>query len=277
MEETSICVIDQEGKLVLETKVETDPDAIFSALEPYAKRLRRVGHEAGSFSPWLQVELQQFGLPVVCLEAYHARAALSAMRNKTGRTDAQGIAHIVRTGWFKQVHVKREESYRLRLLLTHRRNLKRKFLDIENAVRHSIKTFGLKLGSVSRGQFEARMRELKAQDSLIAGIADCVLRARGAVAGVSAAAQARRRCREQGRGLPTLHGHTRGRADQRAGVQASVDDPRRFRRSKTVGAYLGLTAKRWHRGPRSTFPGTSRRPATARSGIRFTRRRPTSC
>jgi transposase len=100
MEETSICVIDQEGKLVLETKVETDPNAIFSALEPYAKCLRRVGHEAGSFSPWLQVELQQFGLPMVCLEAYHARAALSAMRNKTDRTDAQGIAHPA-YGWFK--------------------------------------------------------------------------------------------------------------------------------------------------------------------------------
>ena len=132
MEETSICVIDQEGKFVLETKAETDPDAIFSALEPYAQRLRRVGHEAGSLSPWLQLELQQRGLPMICLEAYHARAALSAMRNKTDRTDAQGIAHIVRTGWFKQVHFKSEDSYRLRLLLTHGRNLKRKFLDSQS-------------------------------------------------------------------------------------------------------------------------------------------------
>lgn len=160
-----------------ETKVETDPDAIFAALRPYAERLRRVGHEAGSFSPWLQVELQQRGMPMVCLEAYHARSALSAMRNKTDRTDAQGIAHIVRTGWFKQVHVKSEDSYRLRLLLTYRCNLKRKFLDIENAIRHSIKTFGLKLGAVSRGQFEARVRELvepgKIRWSPVSSIACC--------------------------------------------------------------------------------------------------------
>lgn len=70
-------------------------------LTPFAERPRRFGHEAGSLSPWLQVELQQRGLPAGCLEAYHARAPLSAMRNKTERTDAQGTAHILRTGWLK--------------------------------------------------------------------------------------------------------------------------------------------------------------------------------
>jgi transposase len=249
MDETAICVIDTEGKFVLETKVETDPDAIVTALDPYVGRLRRVGHEAGSLSPRLQVELQQRGLPAVCLEAYHARAALPAMRNKTDRTDAQGIAHILRTGWFKQVHVKSEENYRLRLLLTHRRNLKRKFLDIENAIRHSIKTFGLKLGAVSRGQFEARVRELTARDALIAGIAHCMLRARAAlweeylrlhklvVNAVSRDDVCRRFL-----GIPGI-----GPISALA-FKTSIDDPQRFRRSKTVGAYLGLTARHWQSG-----------------------------
>jgi transposase len=156
MEETAICVIDREGKVVL--KVTTDPDAIFKVLKPYAAKLRRVGHEAGSLSPWLQVELKQRGLPAICVEAWHARAALSAMRNKTDKADARGIAHIMRTGWFREVHVKSDASYRLRLLLTQRHNLKRKFLDIENAIRHSIKTFGLRLGRVGRGEFEMRVR-----------------------------------------------------------------------------------------------------------------------
>jgi transposase len=169
MEETAICVIDRDGKVVLETTAATDPDAIVKVLKPYVSKLRRVGHEAGSLSPWLQVELKQRGISAICLEAWHARAALSAMRNKTDKADARGLAHIVRTGWFRAVHVKSEESYRLRLLLTQRRNLKRKFLDIENAIRHSIKTFGLRVGQVSRGQFEARVRELVADDRLIAG------------------------------------------------------------------------------------------------------------
>ena len=107
------------------------------------------------------VAFKQRGVPAICLEAWHARAALSAMRNKTDKADARGIAHIMRAGWFREVHIKSEESYRLRLLLTQRRNLKRKFLDIENAIRHSIKTFGLRIGRVGRGQFEARVRELE--------------------------------------------------------------------------------------------------------------------
>jgi transposase len=77
--------------------------------------------------------------------------------------------------------VKSEESYRLGLLLTQQHSLKRKFLDIENAIRHSIKTFGLKVGKVSRGQFEARVRDLVAGDPLIAGLTECMLRARAAL------------------------------------------------------------------------------------------------
>jgi transposase len=249
MEETSICVVDQEGKLVLETKVATDPDAIFKALRKYVPRLRRAGHEAGSLSPWLQVELKQRGIPAICVEAWNMRAALSAMRNKTDKADARGIAHIMRTGWFREVHVKSDESYRLRLLLTQRRNLKRKFLDIENAIRHSIKTFGLRVGHVSRGRFEARVRELVAGDALIAGLTDCMLRARAAlwqeylrlhrvvITVVRGDELCRRFMRIPGVGPISALAY-----------KTAVDDPHRFRHSKTVGAYLGLTSRRWQSG-----------------------------
>jgi transposase len=250
MEETAICVIDREGKVVLlEIKVTTDPDAIFKALKPYAAKLRRVGHEAGSLSPWLQVELKQRGLPAVCVEAWHARAALLAMRNKTDKADARGIAHIMRTGWFREVHVKSDASYRLRLLLTQRRNLKRKFLDIENAIRHSIKTFGLRLGRVGRGEFETRVRELVADDRLIASLTDCMLRAPKAlwqeyirlhkvVLEIVRQDELRRRfMRIPGVGPISALAY-----------KTLIDDPRRFRHSKTVGAYLGLTSRRWQSG-----------------------------
>jgi transposase len=242
-------VIDQEGKVMLETSVATDPDAIFAALKNHVRRLRRLGHEAGSLSPWLQVELKQRGLPAICLEAWNVRAALSAMRNKTDKADARGIAHIVRTGWFREVHIKSEDSYRLRLLLTQRRNLKRKFLDLENAIRHSIKAFGLRVGQVSRGEFEARVRELVAGDALIAGLTDCMLRARAAlwqeylrlhkvvVEIVRQDELCRRFMRIPGVGPISA-----------LAFKTSIDDPRRFRHSKTVGAYLGLTSRRWQSG-----------------------------
>ncbi|MCG2633271.1 transposase, partial [Bradyrhizobium sp. WYCCWR 13023] len=92
MDETAVCVVDDKGQVVLETAVVTDPDAVRTALAPYLSRLRRLGHEAGSLSPWLHPELVKLGLPAVCLETLHVRAALKAQRNKTDRADALGIA-----------------------------------------------------------------------------------------------------------------------------------------------------------------------------------------
>lgn len=109
-------MVDDKGKVALQTTVVTDPDAIKLVLKPYLGRLRQVGHEAGSFSPWLHPELLKLGLPVVCLETFHVRSALSAQRNKTDKADALGIAHLMRTGWFRRAHIKSEACYRLRLL-----------------------------------------------------------------------------------------------------------------------------------------------------------------
>lgn len=136
MDETAVCVVDDQGAVRLQAAVVTDPEAIFDILKRFLGRLRRVGHEAGSLSPWLHPELKKLGLPAICLETVHVRAAMSAQRNKTDKTDAIGIAHIMRTGWFRQAYIKSESCYRTRLLLTHQRNLKAKFLDLENAIRH---------------------------------------------------------------------------------------------------------------------------------------------
>jgi transposase len=126
MERTAICVVGDKGEVQMQTEVVTDPDVIAAVLKPFLPRLRRAGHEAGSLSPWLQPELAKRGLPAVCLETKHVRAAMSAQRKKTDAADALRLAHIVRTGWFRHAHIKTESCYRLRLLLTQRRNLKRR-------------------------------------------------------------------------------------------------------------------------------------------------------
>jgi transposase len=123
----------------------------------------------------------ELGLPAVCLETQHVRAALKAQRNKTDKADALGLAHLMRTGWFRRAHIKSESCYRLRLLLTHRRNLKRKFLDLENAIRHSLKTFGIRIKGTGRGGFAPAVREAVAGDALVAEPIDAMLRARAAL------------------------------------------------------------------------------------------------
>jgi len=249
MDETAICVVDDKGNAMLQIAVVTDPEAIKVALKPYLGRLRRAGHEAGSLSPWLHPELLRLGLPVVCLETHHVRAALKAQRNKTDKADALGIAHIMRTGWYRQAHIKTEACYRLRLLLTHRRNLKRKFLDLENAIRHSLKAFGIRLSGTGRGGFAQAVRAAVADDALTTELMDAMLNARAALW--------KEYCRLHDLVVKFVAGHELCRRFmQIPGVgpvtalsfMTAIDDPTRFRRSRDVAAYFGLTSRRWQSG-----------------------------
>jgi transposase len=249
IEETAICVVDEHGEVLLRTAVPTDPEAIGKALAPWAATLKRIGHEAGALSPWLHPELAAIGLPVVCLETRHVRASMNAQRNKTDAADALGIAHLMRTGWFRQAHIKTEACYRIRLLLIQRRNLKRKFLDIENTIRHSLKAFGIRLGKVGRGGMEQAVREAVAGDPMTAGLMDCMLRARHALwveylALHKLATQLAMRdelCRRF-MAIPGVGPITA------LSFSSAIEDPTRFRRSRDVAAYFGLTSKRWQSG-----------------------------
>lgn len=145
-------------------------------------------------------------LPVVCLEALHVRAALRVQRNKADAADALGIAHFVRTGWYKSAHIKSEACYRLRLLRTHRRNLKRKFLDLENAIRHSLKAFGLRLHKVvPRGVRSGRTRRGGRRRAHRRSHEQHARRARGAVERVPASAPVGVGTGGAGRAVPALH------------------------------------------------------------------------
>jgi transposase len=248
---TAICVVNsRDGSVVFEATVATDPAIIFEALAPYRPRLDRVGHEAGAVAPWLHRELTAFGLPMVLLETRHAAAALDVQRNKTDKKDARGLAHLVRSGWYRPVHVKSVESHKLRLLLGHRRTLKRKLRDLENEIRHSLKVFGLRAGPrVQRASFEARIRGLVAHDPLIAGVTESMLHAWAVlwteykrlhqlvVQLVGRDELCRRYCRIPGVGPVTA-----------LTVKAAIDDPLRFVKSKTVGAHFGLTGRRLQTG-----------------------------
>jgi|SRR5579875_1479074 len=168
--ETSICIVDSDGRIVRETKAESAPEAIRIALDRGADRLGRVGIEAQALGIWLHRELTTMGSPMVMVEARHMRASLSAMRNKTDRNDARGIAQMTRMGWYRAVYVKSESVQRLRSLLANRRLLKRKLIDLELHIRGVLRAYELKVGKISRGQFEARIRELIEPADFIFGV-----------------------------------------------------------------------------------------------------------
>ncbi len=249
LEETSICVVDSDGVIVAERKVASEPREIAEALLALGLVFERVGLEAGPLSPWLHDGLHSEGLPAICIETRQMKAALRAMRNKTDRNDARGIAQVMRTGWFRFVHVKSPESQELRLLLNHRKTLQRKTLDLENEVRGTLKAFGLKVGKVSRGRFAARVRELVADRPRLRAATESMLKARGAL--MTEFDRLHRMVLEAVRGdllcgrLMTVPGVGPITA---LAFKTGVDVPERFAKSKTVGAHFGLTSRKFNSG-----------------------------
>ena len=160
VKKTSVCIVDDTGKIVREVKVASEPEALLAVLKNPAYQFKRIGLEAGPLSQWLYSALAEAGLPVICVETRHMRAVLKAQINKTDRNDARGMAQMMRVGLYRPVHVKTLRSQKLRMLLTHRQLLLSKAIALENDLRGTLRNFGLKVGMVGKVKFEARIREL---------------------------------------------------------------------------------------------------------------------
>ena len=158
-----------------EARVASEPDALVKFFDALGMTLERVGLEACSLTAWLYQGLSEAGIPAVCIEARQAKAAMGAMPNKTDRNDARGIAPIMRTGWYRAVHVKSPSCRSWRALLTARRMVLNKRRDVENGVRALLREVGLKVGTPSRKDFPARVRELAVGDAVLAGLVESLL------------------------------------------------------------------------------------------------------
>src|ERR1700680_2763319 len=176
---TSVCVVDHAGKVILEQKVLTEPADIIALLASLGVTFGRIGIEAGPLSQWLVNALTAVELPVICVETRHMKALLTAPQiNKTDRNDARGIAQMMRVGLFKPVHVKTLAAQEQRMLLTSRKLLQRKLLDLECDLRGTLRNFGLKVGVVSSSRYEARVRELVAGFPRLAGVGEPLVHVR---------------------------------------------------------------------------------------------------
>ena len=249
LDETHICVVDEGGRIIKETRAASEPDAIARAIRHKGRRIQHVGLEAGNLSQWLHDGLVKEGFSVSVMEARHVRAAFAAMRVKTDRHDARGIAQLVRLGWFKRVHVKSLDAQETRALLTARTFLIEKVTAAENSLRAALRNFGLKMGAVTRRTWEGRARELAGDNPVLEGIVEAMLRVRtlllAELANIDGQLTALAKSDPVTRLLMTTPG---------VGVivaltfRSAVDDPDRFPRSRDVGAWAGLTPRRWQSG-----------------------------
>src|SRR5918993_4009580 len=157
--QTALHVVDEAGHTVWRGKRASDPEALATALRRHASELERVGLETGFLTPWLYHSLKAAGLPVVCLEARHARAATTLQRNKTDAKDAETLAQLVRTGWYREARVKSFAAHAVRHLVGARAQLVGISIDLSNQVRSVLRTFGLRVTGRAGGAFEAKLRE----------------------------------------------------------------------------------------------------------------------
>jgi transposase len=259
VKETSLCIVDDTGRMLREVKVASEPKALLQVLTNPAYHFKRIGLEAGPLSQWLFSALAEAGLPVICVETRHMRAVLKARINKTDRNDARGIAQMMRAGLYRPVHVKTLRSQKLRMLLTHRKLLQSKAIAIENDLRATLRNFGLKVGVVGATKFEARIKEL------VENLPDLVVL-------VEPLLIVRRVLHEQ---IDILHRRLLAvvrnddvcrRLMTIPGVgpvvaltyRVTVDVPARFKNSKAVGAAFGLTPARYQSGESDRTGGISR-------------------
>jgi len=249
MKETHICVVERDGGVVLEAMATTLPEAIAAALAR-APSCQRVVLETGRMAPTLFHGLVALGLPVVCIESRQAYQALKSLAtHKTDRNDARGLAHLARTGFFKPVHVKSLPAHAVRALIIARKKLVGQRVTLENQIRGLAVVFGVRL---PRGLSPAFAEQVISGSQGVAGLAGAMaglLAARNAVLEAIAAIDRDMkrlvRSSEACRRLMTIPGV--GRLTALAFV-AAIDEPERFRRSRDVGAYLGLVPRRYQSG-----------------------------
>ena len=259
LELASVCVVDAKGKVVKETKVGSNPQALVAFFNGLGFPVMRIGLEAGPLSQWLHAGLTQAGFETVLLETRHVKAALSAMTVKTDRKDARGIAHLIRMGWFRPVHAKSVGSQEVRALLVARKQLQRKLKDVELSIRGILRGFGLKVGQVARTKFEWRIRELVAGQTVLEQVTAAMLAARAALLAefnklhkmILNIVRDDKVCRQfmTVPGVGALVAIT---------FKSAVDDPHRIKKSKAAGALFGLTPKKYQSGELDVTGGITR-------------------
>jgi transposase len=262
-------VVDEKGKIVREAKVESEPGALIGFFAELGLPVARIGLEAGPLSQHLHAGLAEDGLDVVLLETRHVKAALSAMTVKTDRKDARGIAQLLRMGWFRPVHCKSMAAQEKRALLTARKLLVCKLLDVELSVRGILRGFGLKVGGTTKKIFADKVRTLIAGQATLELVIEPLLRChatlraeftslhRQLLAAVRSDDVCKRLMTVPGVGPVAVLTYT-----------ATVDDPARFTSSRSVGPHFGLTPRKYQSGETDVTGGiTKAGDAMARSAL----------
>lgn len=247
-EETAFCVKDAAGKILARGKVATDPEALFEALREHCLCPARIVLETGTLSGWLARGLGGLGITVEVIDARQAHAVMKLQHNKTDANDAELLAEIARSGFCRPVAVKSETAQEGRVLLKARAHLVRQRRDTENAIRGLLASLGFRFpkgtGKLA-GRVRAALENHPELSPAIEPLLSSVAALKGKIEGLDKAVMARAKDDPACRLLMTAPGV--GLVTALAYV-ATIGDAERFASSRAVGAYVGLTSRRWQSG-----------------------------
>lgn len=257
---TAVCVVDETGRIVWRGVADSHPEMLAGALRRWSAELEKVGLESGSLSPWLARELARLGLPVVCMDARAAADAIKGRRVKSDKADAHALAEMLRTGWYRTVYVKSEDSHRLKALLGARDQLVRAKRALGNQVRGLLRPFGIRLPSrQGTKKFSEAAYGAVRHDAMLYSSVSALMEALAAIE--AQIARLDEQLKELARRSPVCW-----RLMSVPGVGpivalafvAAIEDISRFTRMRSVGAYLGLTTRRYQSSETEVVLGISR-------------------
>lgn len=250
MKETFICIESETGKVINQGRSKTDPLLIAKYLKKFNICIEKVGIESGSLSHWLVSELKKLDIPAICIDSRKMATILSVQINKTDKNDAKGIAEAMRCGLYREVMQKSQEAIELGTFLGSRRLLVMQKVQLSNAIRGFLKSYGIRLGTATDLNFAEKVRkEISKQYALaeqgIEGLLICFEKLVDELKKLTKKVEELARRDEEVKRLMTIPGVGPIVA---VTYKAVIDDPKKFKNSRSVGAYLGMTPKQYSSG-----------------------------
>lgn len=244
MKAISVCVLDKEGKVVQQADIGASPCTLIKLIRQYGSEVE-VGLEAGSTSSWLYHGLKASGVSVVCMEVHDVQKKLSSKRVKNDRNDAEGIAQLLRIGWYKSVHVKASGTQKIKSLVSARECVKRKVTDIKNTIRGLVKPFGFANLPQGKGSawVDAVNKRLSADEevkALVGPLLELYIQSCEVLAKYDKQLKRYARTNEVCKRLMSIPGIGEVNA---VAFTSIVEDAHRFKKNRDIGSYLGLTPR----------------------------------
>lgn len=250
MKTTSLCIVDEKGKIIQEATVPTDPDALAKTIRKKSLPVELVGIESGSLSFYLVEALQERKIPAICIDARKMSAILSVTINKNDKNDARGIANAMRTGMFNQVQLKPKEAINCGAVLAMRKCLVNQKVGLKNHIRGILKAYGIRLGAASTNEFSEKVKVKteyldKMVYEMICSMLEIYEKISEELKRVDKEISKQAKEDKRSRRLMTAHGV--GPITALTFI-TEIHNPERFKKSRTVGAYCGMTPSQYASG-----------------------------